>query len=142
MKKAAITIPLEVLENPVVSLQTKIVYCVICTQLKHSDGNGLIYDDLAVRCGLTRKKLIQAIQELVDRHLIADHPSLHDNSLRRQIRLGEFTDWREVIPSAPPQTKRPPKKKQQKQAEKPAPEVTEKVQKNDQPGTDSESADS
>ena len=142
MKKAAITIPLEVLENPVVSLQTKIVYCVICTQLKHSDGNGLIYDDLAVRCGLTRKKLIQAIQELVDRHLIADHPSLHDNSLRRQIRLGEFTDWREVSPSAPPQTKRPPKKKQQKQAEKPAPEVTEKVQKNDQPGTDSESADS
>lgn len=142
MKKAAITIPLEVLENPAVSLQTKIVYCVICTQLKHSDGNGLIYDDLAVRCGLTRKKLIQAIQELVDRHLIADHPSLHDNSLRRQIRLGEFTDWREVVPAAPPQTKRPPKKKQQKQADKPAPEVTEKVQKNDQPGTDSESADS
>ena len=142
MKKAAITIPLEVLENPAVSLQTKIVYCVICTQLKHSYGNGLIYDDLAVRCGLTRKKLIQAIQELVDRHLIADHPSLHDNSLRRQIRLGEFTDWREVIPAALPQTKRPPKKKQPKQADKPAPEDSEKVQKNDQSGTDSESADS
>lgn len=142
MKKAAITIPLEVLENPAVSLQTKIVYCVICTQLKHSDGNGLIYDDLAVRCGLTRKKLIQAIQELVDRHLIADHPSLHDNSLRRQIRLGEFTDWREVIPAARPQKKRPPKKKQPKQADKPAPEDSEKVQKDDQSGTDSESADS
>ena len=142
MKKAAITIPLDVLENPVVSLQTKIVYCVICTQLKHGDGNGLIYDDLAVKCGLTRKKLIQSIQELVDRNLIADHPSLHDNSLRRQIRLGEFTDWREVIPAAPPQAKRPPKKKQSKPAEKPAPEVTEKVQKNDQSGTDSESADS
>ena len=142
MKKAAITIPLEVLENPVVSLQTKIVYCVICTQLKRSDGNGLIYDDLAVKCGLTRKKLIQSIQELVDRHLIADHPSLHDNSLRRQIRLGEFTDWREVIPAAPPQAKRPPKKKQSKPADKPASEVTEKVQKNDQTGTDSGSADS
>ena len=142
MKKAAITIPLEVLENPVVSLQTKIVYCVICTQLKHSDGNGLIYDDLAVKCGLTRKKLIQSIQELVDRQLIADHPSLHDNSLRRQIRLGEFTDWREVIPAAPPQAKRPPKKQQPKPADKPASEVTEKMQKNDQPGTDSESADS
>ena len=142
MKKAAITIPLEVLENPVVSLQTKIVYCVICTQLKHSDGNGLIYDDLAVRCGLTRKKLILSIQELVDRHLIADHPSLHDNSLRRQIRLGEFTDWREVIPAAPSQAKRPPKKKQSKPADKPASEVTEKVQKNDQSGTDSGSADS
>ena len=142
MKKAAVTIPLEVLENPVVSLQTKIVYCVICTQLKHGDGNGLIYDDLAVRCGLTRKKLIQSIQELVDRHLIADHPSLHDNSLRRQIHLGEFTDWREVIPAAPPQAKRPPKKKQSKPADKPASEVTEKVQKNDQSGTDSGSADS
>ena len=143
MKKAAITIPLEVLENPVVSLQTKIVYCVICTQLKHSDGNGLIYDDLAVKCGLTRKKLILSIQELVDRHLIADHPSLHDNSLRRQIRLGEITDWSELTPSAPPQAKkRPPKKKQSKPADKPAPEVTEEVQKNDQPGTDSGSADS
>ena len=142
MKKAAITIPLEVLENPDVSLQTKIVYCVICTQLKRSDGNGLIYDDLAVKCGLTRKKLIQSIQELVDRQLIADHPSLHDNSLRRQIHLGEFTDWREVIPAALPQTKRPPKKKQSKPVEKTASEVTEKVQKNDQSGTDSESADS
>ena len=143
MKKAVITIPLEVLENPVVSLQTKIVYCVICTQLKRSDGNGLIYDDLAVKCGLTRKKLIQSIQELVDRQLIADHPSLHDNSLRRQIHLGEFTDWREVIPSAPPRTKkRPPKKKQTKPADDPAPEAAEKVQKNDQSGTDSESADS
>ena len=142
MKKAAVTIPLEVLENPVVSLQTKIVYCVICTQLKHGDGNGLIYDDLAVRCGLTRKKLIQSIQELVDRHLVADHPSLHDNSLRREIRLGEITDWSEVVPTAQPQTKRPPKKKQPKQADKPAPEPSEKAQKNDQSGTDSESAGS
>ena len=143
MKKAAITIPLEVLENPVISLQTKIVYCVICTQLKHSGGNGLIYDDLAVKCGLTRKKLIQAIQELVDRRLVADHPSLHDNSLRREIRLGEITDWSELTPSAPSRTKkRPPKKKQTKPADEPASEASEKVQKNDQPGTDSESADS
>ena len=28
-----ITVPLEVLENPVVSLQTKIVYCLICSEL-------------------------------------------------------------------------------------------------------------
>jgi hypothetical protein len=143
MKKAAVTIPLEVLENPVVSLQTKIVYCVICTQLKHGGGNGLIYDDLAVKCGLTRKKLIQSIQELVDRRLVADHPSLHDNSLRREIRLGEITDWNEVVPSAAPRTKkRPPKKKQPKQTDEPASEASEKVQKNDQSGTDSESADS
>ena len=80
---------------------------------------------------------------VVDRRLVADHPSLHDNSLRREIRLGEITDWREVIPAAPPQAKkRPPKKKQSKPADKPAPEVTEKVQKNDQSGTDSGSADS
>ena len=143
MKKAAVTIPLEVLENPAVSLQTKIVYCVICTQLKHSDGNGLIYDNLAVRCGLTRKKLIQSIQELGDRRLVADHPSLHDNSLRREIRLGEITDWSELTPSAPPRTKkRPPKKKQTKPADEPVSEASEKVQKNDQSGTDSESADS
>ena len=132
-----------ILESPVVSLQTKIVYCVIRTQLKHGDGNGLIYDDLAVRCGLTRKKLIQSIQELVDRSLVADHPSLHDNSLRREIRLGEITDWRELTPSAPPQTKkRPPKKKQTKPADEPVSEASEKVQENDQSGTDSESADS
>ena len=142
MKKAAVTIPLEVLENPVVSLQTKIVYCVICTQLNHGDGNGLIYDDLAVKCGLTRKKLIQSIQELVDRCLVADHPSLHDNSLRREIRLGEVTDWSELMASAPPRMKkRPPKKKQTKPADEHTPEASEKVQKNDQPGTDSESAD-
>ena len=143
MKKEAITIPLEVLENPVVSLQTKIVYCVICTQLKHSGGNGLIYDDLAVKSGLTCKKLIQSIQELVDRSLVADHPSLHDNSLRREIRLGEITDWRELMPSTPPRMKkRPPKKKHTNPADEPASEASEKVQDNDQSGTDSESADS
>ena len=79
---------------------------------------------------------------VVDRRLVADHPSLHDNSLRREIRLGEITDWRELMASAPPRTKkRPPKKKQTKPADEPASEAAEKVQKNDQPGTDSESAD-
>ena len=80
---------------------------------------------------------------VVDRHLVADHPSLHDNSLRREIRLGEITDWSEVTPSAPPRTKkRPPKKKQPKPADEPVSEAAEKVQKNDQSGTDSGPADS
>ena len=92
----AITVPLEVLENPVVPLQTKIVYCVICSELKRDAQKGLIYDDLAVKCGLTRKQLIQSIQELVELQLLADHPSLHDNTLRREIRLGTVTDWSKV----------------------------------------------
>ena len=100
----AITVPLEVLENPVVPLQTKIVYCVICSALKRDDKKGLIYDDLAVKCGLTRKQLIQSIQELVELQLLADHPSLHDNTLRREIRLGTVTDWSKV-------TERPVKQK-------------------------------
>ena len=100
----AITVPLEVLENPVVPLQTKIVYCVICSELKRDAQKGLIYDDLAVKCGLTRKQLIQSIQELVELQLLADHPLLHDNTLRREIRLGTVTDWSKV-------TERPVKQK-------------------------------
>ena len=96
MKKTMISVPLEVLENQFVALQTKIVYCVILKQLKQSRENGLIYDDLALKCGLTRKQLIQAIQELVELQLLEDHPSLHNNSLRREIRLGAVKDWNAV----------------------------------------------
>ena len=108
----SITVPLEVLENPVVPLQTKIVYCVICSELKHNNQKGLIYDDLAVKCGLSRKQLIQSIQELVGLQLLADHPSLRDNSIRREIRLGTITDWSQV-------TERPnkPKAKDQPKAQ-------------------------
>ena len=112
MKTQTIAVPLEVLENPVVPLQTKIVYCVICSELKHNNQKGLIYDDLAVKCALSRKQLIQSIQELVGLQLLADHPSLRDNSIRREIRLGTITDWSQV-------TERPnkPKAKDQPKAQ-------------------------
>ena len=123
MKTPTIAVPLEVLENPVVPLQTKIVYCVICSELKHNDQKGLIYDDLAVKCGLSRKQLIQSIQELVGFQLLADHPSLRDNSIRREIRLGTITDWSQV-------TERPnkPKAKDQPKAQG-KPKVPDKVGK-------------
>ena len=119
----SITVPLEVLENPFVSLQTKIVYCLICSELKHNDQKGLIYDDLAVKCALSRKQLIQSIQELVGLQLLADHPSLRDNSIRREIRLGTITDWSQV-------TERPnkPKAKDQPKAQG-KPKVPDKVGK-------------
>ena len=123
MKTPTIAVPLEVLENPVVPLQTKIVYCVICSELKHNDQKGLIYDDLAVKCALSRKQLIQSIQELVGLQLLADHPSLRDNSIRREIRLGTITDWSQV-------TERPgkPKAKDQPRAQG-KPKVPDKVEK-------------
>ena len=119
----SITVPLEVLENPFVSLQTKIVYCVICSELKHKDKKGLIYDVLAVKCALTRKQLIQSIQELVELQLLADHPSLHDNTLRREIRLGTVTDWSKV-------TERPVKQKTKDQPKgQGKPKAPDKVEK-------------
>ena len=118
----AITVPLEVLENPVVPLQTKIVYCVICSELKHNDQKGLIYDDLAVKCALSRKQLIQSIQELVGLQLLADHPSLRDNSIRREIRLGTVTDWSQV-------TERPGKPKTNQPKAQGKPKVPDKEEK-------------
>ena len=117
-----ITVPLEVLENPVVPLQTKIVYCVICSELKHNDQKGLIYDDLAVKCALSRKQLIQSIQELVGLQLLADHPSLRDNSIRREIRLGTVTDWSQV-------TERPAKPKTNQPKAQGKPKAPDKVEK-------------
>ena len=106
----SITVPLEVLENPVVPLQTKIVYCLICSELKRDDKKGLIYDDLAVKCGLTRKQLIQSIQELVELQLLADHPSLRSDLIRKEIRLGTVTDWSKVTERpAKPKAKDQPK---------------------------------
>ena len=119
----SITVPLEVLENPFVSLQTKIVYCLICSELKHKDKKGFIYDVLAVKCALTRKQLIQSIQELVELQLLADHPSLHDNTLRREIRLGTVTDWSKV-------TERPVKQKTKDQPKgQGKPKAPDKVEK-------------
>ena len=92
----SITVPLEVLENPFVSLQTKIVYCLICSELKHKDKKGFIYDVLAVKCALTRKQLSNSIRELIELKLLADHPSLHCDSIRKEIRLGTVTDWNQV----------------------------------------------
>ena len=99
----AITVPLEVLENPFVSLQTKIVYCLICSELKHKDKKGFIYDVLAVKCALTRKQLSNSIRELIELQLLADHPSLRGDSIRREIRLGTVTDWSKVTarPASP-----------------------------------------
>ena len=91
-----ITVPLEVLENPVVSLQTKIVYCLICSELKHNDKKGFIYDVLAVKCAMTRRQLTKSIKELVELKLLADHPSLHCDSICKEIRLGTVTDWSKV----------------------------------------------
>ena len=91
-----VTVPLEALENPVVSLQTKIVYCLICSELKRDDKKGLIYDDLAVKCGLSRKQLTSSIKELVNYKLLTDHPSLNGNSIRRDIQLGTVTDWSKI----------------------------------------------
>ena len=106
----AITVPLEVLENPVVSLQTKIVYCLICSELKRDDKKGLIYDDLAVKCALTRKQLSNSIKDLVALRLLADHPSLRSDLIRKEIRLGTVTDWSKVTERpAKPKAKDQPK---------------------------------
>ena len=109
-----ITVPLEVLENPVVPLQTKIVYCLICSELKRDDKKGLIYDDLAVKCGLSRKQLTCSIKELVAYKLLTDRPSLNGNSIRRDIQLGTVTDWskiseKPVEPKVPVKSKAPDK---------------------------------
>ena len=106
----SITVPLEVLENPVVPLQTKIVYCVICFELKRDDKKGLIYDDLAVKCALTRKQLSNSIKDLVALRLLADHPSLRSDLIRKEIRLGTVTDWSKVTERpAKPKAKDQPK---------------------------------
>ena len=106
----AITVPLEVLENPFVSLQTKIVYCLICSELKRDDKKGLIYDDLAVKCALTRKQLSNSIKDLVALRLLADHPSLRSDLIRKEIRLGTVTDWSKVTEKPPkPNAKDQPK---------------------------------
>ena len=106
----SITVPLEVLENPFVSLQTKIVYCLICSELKHKDKKGLIYDDLAVKCALTRKQLTNSIRELIELKLLADHPSLRGDSIRKEIRLGTVTDWSKVTEKpVKPKTENQPK---------------------------------
>ena len=104
----SITVPLEVLENPFVSLQTKIVYCLICSELKHNGKKGFIYDVLAVKCALTRKQLSNSIRELIELQLLADHPSLRGDSILRKIRLGTVTDWNKVT-EKPPQSKDQPK---------------------------------
>ena len=118
----AITVPLEVLENPFVSLQTKIVYCLICSELKRDDKKGLIYDDLAVKCALTRKQLSNSIKDLVALQLLADHPSLRGDSIRREIRLGTVTDWSKV-------TERPAKPKANQPKDQGKPKVPDKVEK-------------
>ena len=106
----SITVPLEVLENPFVSLQTKIVYCLICSELKRDDKKGLIYDDLAVKCALTRKQLSNSIKDLVALRLLADHPSLRSDLIRKEIRLGTVTDWSKVTERpAKPKAKDQPK---------------------------------
>ena len=122
MKTPTIAVPLEVLENTIVPLQTKIVYCVICSELKHNDQKGLIYDDLAVKCALTRKQLSNSIRELIELKLLADHPSLRDNSIRREIRLGTITDWSQV-------TERPNKPKTNQPKGQGKPKVPGKVEK-------------
>ena len=106
----AITVPLEVLENPFVSLQTKIVYCLICSELKHNGKKGFIYDVLAVKCALTLKQLSNSIRELIELQLLADHPSLRGDSIRREIRLGTVTDWSKVTEKpVKPKTENQPK---------------------------------
>ena len=105
-----ITVPLEVLENPFVSLQTKIVYCLICSELKHKDKKGFIYDVLAVKCALTRKQLSNSIKDLVALRLLADHPSLRSDLIRKEIRLGTVTDWSKVTEKpVKPKTENQPK---------------------------------
>ena len=119
----SITVPLEVLENPFVSLQTKIVYCLICSELKHKDKKGFIYDVLAVKCALTRKQLSNSIRELIELQLLADHPSLRGDSIRREIRLGTVTDWSKV-------TERPVKPKTENQPKgQGKPKAPDKVEK-------------
>ena len=125
----SITVPLEVLENPFVSLQTKIVYCLICSELKHKDKKGFIYDVLAVKCALTRKQLSNSIRELIELQLLADHPSLRGDSIRREIRLGTVTDWSQVTekPTMPKSEDRPKTENQPKGQGKPkAPDKVEK----------------
>ena len=125
----AITVPLEVLENPFVSLQTKIVYCLICSELKHKDKKGFIYDVLAVKCALTRKQLSNSIRELIELKLLADHPSLRSDLIRKEIRLGTVTDWSKVTekPTMPKSEDLPKSENQPKDQGKPkAPDKVEK----------------
>ena len=124
-----ITVPLDVLENPVVSLQTKIVYCLIFSELKHNDEKSFIYDVLAVKCAMTRRQLTKSIKELVELKLLADHPSLYCDSICKEIRLGTVTDWSKVTEKpVKPKTEDRPKTESQPKAQG-KPKVPDKVEK-------------
>ena len=99
-EKSRLTISFEILKNPHIELHDKIVYSVIAT-LMEDDLLEITFDELALKCGFKRRQIIKSVKSLIALKLLADHPSLRDDSVLRSFRKGEVRDLSSVtIPEA------------------------------------------
>lgn len=88
------------LSAPHIELHDKIVYSVIAT-LMEDDLLEITFDELALKCGFKRRQIIKSVKSLIALKLLADHPSLRDDSVLRSFRKGEVRDLSSVtIPEA------------------------------------------
>ena len=90
-EKTRLTISFEILKNPHIELHDKIVYSVIAT-LMEDDLLEITFDELALKCGFKRRQIIKSVKSLIALKLLADHPSLRDDSVLRIFRKGEVRD--------------------------------------------------
>lgn len=90
-EKSRLTISFEILKNPHIELHDKIVYSVIAT-LMEDDLLEITFDELALKCGFKRRQIIKSVKSLIALKLLADHPSLRDDSVLRSFRKGEVRD--------------------------------------------------
>lgn len=90
-EKSRLTISFEMLKNPHIELHDKIVYSVIAT-LMEDDLLEITFDELALKCGFKRRQIIKSVKSLIALKLLADHPSLRDDSVLRSFRKGEVRD--------------------------------------------------
>ena len=94
-EKSRLTISFEMLKNPHIELHDKIVYSVIAT-LMVDDLLEITFDELALKCGFKRRQIIKSVKSLIALKLLADHPSLRDDSVLRVFRKGEVRDLSSV----------------------------------------------
>lgn len=88
------------LSAPHIELHDKIVYSVITT-LMEDDLLEITFDELALKCGFKRRQIIKSAKSLIALKLLADHPSLRDDSVLWSFRKGEVRDLSFVtIPEA------------------------------------------
>ena len=103
-EKSRLTISFEILKNPHIELHDKIVYSVIAT-LMEDDLLEITFDELALKCGFKRRQIIKSVKSLIALKLLADHPSLRDDSVFRKWKMRK--KQREMPrPQTPPAVKR------------------------------------